>query len=75
MKAKVDQANLKLAYLEKQVQELSQVRSENYKLKYELETLQDRYEELQNFNDEMQLKFQGVESSVKFLEKEKRQYT
>lgn len=75
MKAKVDQANVKLAYLEKQVQELSQVKSENYKLKYELETLQDRYEELQNFNDEMQLKFQGVESSVMFLEKEKRQYT
>ncbi len=57
LKGIVDQEKIKNAYLTAKVDELTLIRNEHFKMKYEHEILQDRYQELEDRNDEMQLKF------------------
>lgn len=49
----VDQEKIKNAYLKAKVDELTLIRNEHFKMKYEHEILQDRYQELEDRNDEM----------------------
>ncbi len=73
LKKQIDTQQISIQNLKKQQQEGEKVRADFFTLKFTHDQLIDAYEQLEQRNEEMDVKYQALERSFKFMETE-RQY-